>query len=124
MKKSLILVLLLTIVTLFLIPVNLIAGEGDSTSHKRNFWFYGQRFVPLDTIYEELMQNALDERDDIRSGGYFLNPVSYSWQCIGGLTGRINTVKFADNSTLIIGAPNTVSSMLILETVFIKQLTG
>lgn len=101
MKKFMIPVLLFLFINPFLLY-----SAGDSAGYKRTKWFYSQRYAPDDTIFEDFMQSALTERDYIRSGGYHLNPSSYNWSSIGGKAGRINTVKFADENTIIIGAPN------------------
>jgi hypothetical protein len=107
MKQSILQIIGLILFSFILKPTELFAfDEIENNSKKRNFWFYGQRMIPLDTIFEDLMQNAIEERIFIRAAGYYLNPTTYSWLSMGGVTGRINTVKFADNNTLIIGAAN------------------
>lgn len=105
--KNLILITKLLLITL--LSTNsfyMLAGENDSASFKRNLWFYNQRYAPDDTISEAFMQNALSERFAIESSGYFLNPMSNSWICLGGITGRINFVKYTNDNRVIIGGPN------------------
>lgn len=106
MKNLSSLIKLLLFTLLFINSTFLVSGSDDSSSFKRNLWFYSQRYAPDDTISEAFMQNAVSERLFIESSGYMLNPLSNSWISLGGIIGRINFVKFTNDNRVIIGGPN------------------
>jgi hypothetical protein len=103
--KNLILLLLS-----FLSLLSSVSIFSQGMNYKRTFWFYAQRSHPFDSIPAGAMQNALSEKNSILSSGYYLNPAASNWTSIGPNYiwngGRINFVKFADENTIIIGAPH------------------
>ena len=112
MKKPYMLLLLTFLCLFFSIKPDIFSQEEESDSiiYRRNLWFYAQRFNPHDSIPTNAMQNAINERNNLISNGYYLNPANNNWINIGPQYywrgERINFVKYADENNIIIGAPH------------------
>jgi photosystem II stability/assembly factor-like uncharacterized protein len=88
--------------------------EGDSISYKRDSWFFHQRSYPYDSIQHNAYINAVNEMEEIKNQGSFLNTPT-GWVNIGpkseggpginyDYTGRVKTVLFDDTGNLYCGA--------------------
>jgi hypothetical protein len=118
MKKSRILVLLLfSIFQMFFID-QLYTQEDENIWYNRERYFFIQRGSPYDSTPTDGLQNALQEKVTMGPGGYYLQGTN--WNNIGPApvyrgddyfpgndeycSGRVNSVKYLNSSTIYIGA--------------------